>query len=352
MLSVLDQGPVRRDAGPRQAIHDSVTVARELDTAGYARYWVAEHHGTASRAISAPEVLIGAIASATTRSRVGAGGTMLPNHTPLHVAEQFRILHTLYPGRIDLGVGRATGATDAVTGAAPARGLQGDPAPARGLQQDRDVFDASLRELLAFGGRREFPAGAAAGDADIRVMPDDVPLPPVYLLGSSASAARTAAALGLPYAMTAGFRDPALAVEGLRLYRQRFTPARDGDHPYAIVVLRAWVGDDREHAEALAAPERLANVWQLAGDAAALVPVHEALAYRFSEPERAVRDRLDLRSDLVGGPAEVADQLAALAGASGADEVMLVTNTYEPADRVASFRRLAAAVGLAAPASA
>ncbi|MFC0440042.1 MsnO8 family LLM class oxidoreductase [Kutzneria buriramensis] len=334
IFSVLDQGPVRHDIGPRQALCDSLTLAKALDRLGYARMWVAEHHGTASRAIAAPEILIGRLASVTERLRVGAGGIMLPNHAPLHVVEQFRTLEALFPGRIDLGIGRATGANNDVTAAA----LRREP-------ETRDSFDRQLALVLAFAGLGPFPAGAPA---EIRVMPDDVALPPVVLLGASTSSAEAAARLGLPYALSAGFRDPALAVAALRRYRAAF----EGDRPHAILVLRVWVGEDDAHGEAIAASERLANVQQLAGDPQPLRPAEQALAHRYSAAERRIADPLDLRSDLAGGPELVRTRLAELADAAGADEVMVVSNTYDPNDRIASCRRLAAVVGLTAPVAA
>jgi luciferase family oxidoreductase group 1 len=322
-FSILDQGPVGNNASPRQAIHDCVDVAASLDGLGYARYWVAEHHGTASRAISAPEILIACLAQATAQLRVGAGGVMLPNHAPMHVAEQFRLLEALYPGRIDLGIGRSSGTIDAATAAALARG-----------SDSPEGFARDLGQVLEFGAR-------------FAVMPDDAPLPPVYLLGTSPASAELAATLGLPYALSAGFRDPAVVAQVVRRYRASFVPTGHRDQPYAILVLRAWVGADDEHGELLAAPERLANVQQLAGHPASLVPAEAALAHQWTAAERRVGDRLDLRSDIVGGPDYVRDRIVAVIEASGADEIMIVANTYSPGERIASFRRLAEVMGFA-----
>lgn len=331
LYSFLDQGPVRQGVAARQALYDAVELATTLDGLGYTRMWVAEHHGTASRGISAPEILIGRLASVTRRIRVGAGGMMLPNHAPLHLVEQFRTLEALFPGRIDLGVGRATGSNNAVTASALVR----EP-------ESKAAFDRKLALLLAFAGLGPFPPGEPT---DILVMPDDVPLPPVVLLGASMSSAESAARLGLPYALSAGFHDPAAAVAALRAYRDRF----QGTRPHAILVLRAWVGEDDAHGAAIAASERLANVQQLAGNCQPLVPAEHALAYRYTAAERKVSMSVDLRSDLAGGPDLVRTRLAELLDASGADEVMVVSNTYDPADRLASCQRLATAVGLTTP---
>jgi luciferase family oxidoreductase group 1 len=327
-FSILDQGPVGNNASPRRAIRDCVDVAASLDGLGYARYWVAEHHGTASRAISAPEILIAGLAEATAHLRVGAGGIMLPNHAPMHVAEQFRLLEALYPGRIDLGIGRSSGTIDAATASALARG-----------SDSPEGFARELGLVLEFGA---VPAGTG-----IQVMPDDVPLPPVYLLGTSPASAELAARLGLRYALSAGFRDPAVVAQVLRHYRASFVPTRPGDRPYAMLVLRAWVGEDDEHGKLLAAPERLANVQQLAGHPAPLMPAEAALAHPWTEAERRVGDRLDLRSDIAGGPEHVRDRIVAVIAASDADEIMIVANTYSPGERVGSFRRFAEVMGFA-----
>jgi luciferase family oxidoreductase group 1 len=324
--------------GPARAVRDSVELARRAEALGFARYWIAEHHATPSRAIAAPEVLAARIASATSRIRVGTGGVMLPNHTPLHVAEQFRALEALFPGRIDLGVGRSTGSPDDRVAAALARG-----------PRDPEGFAAALRQLLRIGGSpfppdRNGPGDGGPDEEPLSAQPGDVPLPPVYFLGASAAAGETAAALGLPFAISAGFRPPESAALALRGYRERYVPARPGDRPWAILVVRAWVGEDDEHAEALAEPERLANVRQLAGAPEALGSVAEALAHRPTETERRIRAGLDLRSDVVGGRERVERRLRQLITASAADEVMVVTNTPDPEERAASYRRLAQAV--------
>jgi luciferase family oxidoreductase group 1 len=338
-FSILDQGPVAAAGGPARAVRDSVELARRAEALGFARYWIAEHHATPSRAIAAPEVLVARIASATSRIRVGTGGVMLPNHTPLHVVEQFRALEALFPGRVDLGVGRSTGSPDDRVAAALARG-----------PQDPEGFAAALRLLLRTGGVPVPPAangGATGGgteDEPLSAQPGDAPLPPVYFLGASSASGETAAALGLPFAISAGFRPPESSALALRHYRERYVPARPGDRPWAILVVRAWVGEDDEHAEALAEPERLANVRQLAGAPEALGSVAEALAHRPTETERRIRAGLDLRSDVVGGRERVERRLRQLITASAADEVMVVTNTPDPEERADSYRRLAEAV--------
>ena len=212
-LSVLDLSPVVAGSTEAQALHDTVALAIEAERLGFHRYWLAEHHGGAMVASSSPEIMIGAVAGATSRIRVGSGGVMLPNHTPLHVAEQFKVLEALHPGRIDLGIGRAPG-TDQLTAYALRRDAE---------KMDADDFPQQLGELLGFAGARPWPANHPF--RQVRAAPTDVPLPPVYLLGSSAFSAQVAAANGFGFAFAAHIA-PDLAVDVLRLYRERFRPSR------------------------------------------------------------------------------------------------------------------------------
>src|SRR5919202_1396689 len=187
-VSVLDLSPVPAGAPEAQALRNTLDLARHAEGLGYHRYWLAEHHGGAMVASSAPEVLIGHVAGATTRIRVGSGGMMLPNHSPLRVAEQFKVLEALHPGRIDLGIGRAPG-TDQLTALAIRRSRQALVA---------DDLPDQLGELLAFAGSREWPADHPFGH--VRAAPTEVPLPPVYLLGSSEYSAQVAAVNGFGFA--------------------------------------------------------------------------------------------------------------------------------------------------------
>jgi luciferase family oxidoreductase group 1 len=241
-FSVLEQAPTRAGVPGDQSIRDALTLARHVDGLGYTRFWVAEHHAMGGVASSAPEVLIGHVAAVTEHLRVGSGAVLLPNHRPLHVAEQFLMLEALHPGRIDLGIGRSEGATD--------------EAIVQAFQRPEDTahgagFDDQLDELLAFGGVTPLPGEHPL--AGVRAGPVDVALPPVYLLGSSVNSAQTAARRGLGYGFAAYSR-PAVAAEALRLYREHFQPARPGDRPHAILRLKVVVGEDDEHAQALALP--------------------------------------------------------------------------------------------------
>ncbi|WP_055750277.1 LLM class flavin-dependent oxidoreductase [Frankia sp. AvcI1] len=332
-VSIVDQGPVSAEITPAQSLGHSTALAQLADELGYTRFWLAEHHGVRNMAIAAPEILIGHIADRTSRIRVGSGGVMLPNHAPLHVAEQFRTLEALHPGRIDLGVGRSTGTGDDPTRDALLRTPDG-----------LERFGDHLRHLLGIGGRCQLPA-----DDPHRALvasPAGVPLPPVFLLGSSVGSAELAARAGLGYGFFCVYQDPAVAARALRCYRESFVPAAPGDRPLGILAARVWVGEDDEHAEALAAPERLAVLDHLTGNPSPLEPVERALARRLTDAQRAARDTLDVRGDVVGGVDRVASRLGELVAASGADEVMAISNIHDPEDRRNSLRRLAVAAGL------
>lgn len=336
LLSVLDQAPARLGGPPGHAFHDSIALARSVDELGFTRFWVAEHHAIGSVAISAPEVVIGMLAQATRRLRIGSGGILLPNHRPIHVAEQFRSLAALHPGRIDLGIGRSEGALDEATVRAFAR--PSDNAHGEG-------FEEQLDELLAFGEVRPLPEEHPL--ATVRAVPTDVPLPPVYLLGSSVNSAETAARKGLGYGFAA-HTNPDAAAGALRRYREAFVPLHPGDRPHAILAVKVMTGEDDEHARQLSAPSHLSMVQARLGQNAPLLPIEDALAHRWTEAERAAEAQyVDVRADVVGGPETVRAGLEAAVAASGADEVIAISNTSDPEQRVAAFTRLAAVMELA-----
>ncbi len=337
LFSVLDQAPARQGGGAGEAVRHSVVLAEAVDRLGFHRFWVAEHHAIGSVSISAPEVVLGLLAERTRHLRVGSGGILLPNHRPIHVAEQFRVLQALHPGRIDLGVGRSEGALDDAIVRAFAR--PADNAHGAG-------FEAQLDELLAFGGVAPLPPGHPL--ETVRATPDDVPLPPVFLLGSSVSSAETAARKGLGYGFAA-HTNPDGAAPALRRYRARFTPRHDGDRPHAILALKVMVGDDDAHARALNAPSHLSMVRARLGINEALRPVDEALAHRWTEEERAAEAKfIDQRADVTGGPETARVRLEQLGRETQADEIIVISNTTDPAERQAAHARLAHAVGLVA----
>jgi luciferase family oxidoreductase group 1 len=334
LFSVLDQAPTRASVPAAQSIRDVVSLADHVDTLGYARFWIAEHHAMGGVASTAPEVLIGHAAQATQHLRIGSGGILLPNHRPIHVAEQFLTLEALHPGRIDLGIGRSEGATDDATVRAFMRPSDNDHGSG---------FDRQLDELLAFGGIRPLNGGDPL--AGVRAGPAGVALPPIFLLGSTPRSAATAARLGLGYGFAA-YTNPGVVAEALQLYRRQFTPARPGDRPHAILGLKVIVGQDDEHAAALALPWHLALVQHRAGNAAPLMSVEHALAHRWTEAERAAEAKIDRRADVVGGPERARERIATLVAQTEADEVIASSNTFDPIDRRASYERLALAAGL------
>lgn len=322
-LSLLDLFPVAAGTAPSDVIRRSVDIIRLAEELGFVRYWVAEHHNMPSIATAAPEVLIAHLASATTRIRVGSGGIMLPNHTPLRVVEIFRTLEALYPGRIDLGLGRAPG-TDPVTAAALHRG-QGD-----------DV-DERLAELLAFE-RGTFPADHPFHR--ITPMPSDVKLPPIWMLGSTMAGASIAASIGVRYAFAGHFM-MRYARQAIAHYRAHFRPTLEIPAPEAILAVTVVCGETEEHAHRLAAPLRLAVVRTRTGRFSPIASVEEALAYRYTPEEQAIADDFVAHA-VIGDPARVRDELRQLVVETGATELMLSTLQADQAERMASYRRIAA----------
>ncbi|MGH2868732.1 MAG: LLM class flavin-dependent oxidoreductase [Solirubrobacteraceae bacterium] len=331
LLSVLDQSPIAEGSTGAQALHNTLDLAQLTDALGYHRYWVAEHHGGPMLAGPSPEVLIGPLAAATEGIRVGSGGVMLPHYSPLKVAESFTILAALYPGRIDLGLGRAAG-TDQLTMFA--------------LQRDRrqaapDDFPQQLAELLAYFEDdlpEDHPFRHLA-----KTLPGRPELPVPWLLGSSQQSAIWAAELGLRYAF-ADFINPG-GGELARLYRERFAPARDLKSPRTAVA--AWVlcAPSDEEALELAASSRMTFTLLRRGQLIAVPPPEKALAFLAREghpPGGAPRGR----RAIVGSPEKVRSELEALASDYGADEVIVVTITYDHGARRRSYELLADTMGL------
>lgn len=340
-VSVLDLSPVPAGGSAAQAVRDSVDLGRHVDALGFHRMWLAEHHGIPSVASSAPEVLIGHVAAATQRLRVGSGGIMLPNHAPLRIAEEFRVLEALHPGRIDLGIGRAPG-TDQVTALALRRSKESLFA---------EDFTSQLGELLCAGGVRPWPAGHHF--AHLKAIPDDVDLPPVFLLGSSDFSAQVAALNGFGFAFAAHI-NPRGATDALQLYRERFVAGPERAEPHAILTVAAVVGEDDGHADRLAAPARVAFVRLRQGRPVPLPTIEDALAWRPNADEEQLLAAVR-RAQVVGGIETVRDRLDQMLHDTRADELMVTTHVHGHEDRKASYERLAAAFRLqdaTAPASA
>ncbi|MFN8112660.1 MAG: LLM class flavin-dependent oxidoreductase [Solirubrobacterales bacterium] len=329
-VSVLDLSPVVSGSTEAQALRDTIELARHADRLGYERYWLAEHHGGAMVASSSPELMIGQVAAATDGIRVGSGGVMLPNHSPLRVAEQFKVLSALFEDRIDLGIGRAPG-TDQMT--------------AYALRRSREAMAANdlpeqLGELLAFAGSRPWPEGHAF--SHVRAAPFEAPLPPIFLLGSSDFSAQLAASAGLGFAF-AGQINPEMAVDALRLYRDGFQPSEEFPEPYAIVSHAVVCADDDETAQRIAAPSRVAFRRLRAGRPTPLPTVEEAIAEE-GPPKPPVPGRAERM--IVGSPLTVRDRIDELLTLSGADELMAMTNVHDFADRLRSYELLAEAFSL------
>ncbi|WP_328331162.1 LLM class flavin-dependent oxidoreductase [Kribbella sp. NBC_00382] len=329
-LSVLDLSPVPTGTRPSEALHETLELAKSAEAAGYHRYWLAEHHNIPSVVSTSPEVMIAAVAAATSSIRVGSGGIMLPNHSPLKVAESFRVLGGLYPGRIDLGLGRAPG-TDQRTALALRRSREALTA---------DDFLDQYTELRAYA--EGFPAGHPF--APISAQPDDVPLPPVWVLGSSAYGGQAAAALGTGFAYAGHFGnlDPAGVIGS---YRELFQPSPEQSEPHAILALAAIVAETEERAQQLSLANQLSMLRLRSGRPSPLPSPEEAAAYPWSEGERAaVEEWANLVS--VGTPDQVAADLTRRATSAGADELIITTNIHNPAERRHSYDLLATAWGL------
>ena len=323
-LSVLDLAPVPAGGTSRQALADTVALAQHVERLGYGRFWVAEHHGMPGVASSAPAVLIGAVAAATSTIRVGSGGVMLPNHAPLVVAEQFGTLEALHPGRIDLGLGRAPG-TDPATASALRRGASADDFP---------------QELFAL---RSFFSGQWADGhpwSSLQAVPALGNGPAIWLLGSSGYSAQLAGYLGLPFSFAHHFA-PQGTLQALELYRSSFRPSQVLDTPYAMVCASVVLADTDERARELAMPGALSFLRLRSGRPGLLPSVDEALTYDYAPHERAFVEQR-LAQQAVGGPDTVQASLERLLDDTAADELMVTTMVHDPVDRLQSFDRLAA----------
>ena len=330
-LSVLDQSPISQGSSGGEALRHSVDLARHCEQLGYTRYWVAEHHATPMLACASPEVLISAIGAATSHIRVGSGGVMLPHYSPLKVAENFSMLTGMYGERIDLAIGRAPGS---------------DPITAFALQRDRrvaspDDFSEQLGELLAYVNDA---MPVTHRFARLAKLPGGVQRPDVWLLGSSPQSGVWAAELGLPYAF-ADFINPIGGADIAERYRQHYTPSKQHPAPRVLVAIWALCAETDAEAVRLAASSRMAFTLFLQGRLIPVPPVETAL--KFLEEHADEVDALGRRRRwLVGSPDTVAPGIEELAAEYGAEEVMIVTITYDHDARKRSYGLLARAFGL------
>jgi luciferase family oxidoreductase group 1 len=330
-LSVLDLSVVTTGTPPAQSLRNSIDLAKHADQLGYTRYWLAEHHSLASVASPAPEIMIGQIAAATQRIRVGSGGVMLPNHAPLMVAERFKMLEALFPGRIDLGLGRAPG-TDQTTMHALRQRFD---------QRGGDDFIERLIELTLWE-TREFPPNHPYHN--VFAMPNDTVLPPIWLLGSSDYSAQLSAQIGMGFAFAHHFASHD-AADAMIHYRAHFKPSRWRETPYAILAIAVIMAETDEEADRLASSADLNRLLRDRGQYKPLPSIDEAQAYPYTDAERAsiARNRSRL---FVGSEQTVMEKITPLIADCKADEVMVITATYDHEARKRSYSLLAEAFGI------
>ncbi|QIK79259.1 LLM class flavin-dependent oxidoreductase [Sphingomonas piscis] len=322
-LSVLDLAPIPEGSTAADSFRQSAELARHAERLGYRRFWMAEHHSMPGIASAATAVALAYVGSQTSTIRIGAGGIMLPNHAPLTIAEQFGTLESLYPGRVDLGLGRAPG-----TDQAAAYALR------RGLTSDENQFPRDVVELMEY---------FRGGENKVRAVPGEGLSVPVWILGSSLFGAQLAAMLGLPYAFASHFA-PGQMMEAIDLYRHRFQPSEQLDKPYVMLGFNCFAADTDEEAELLATSQQQAFVALRTGNPIKLPPPKPGFADDLPLQARAMLRQV-LSSSAVGSPATVRDQVAAFVARTGADELIVTSQIYDPAARLKSYTLLMDAVG-------
>ncbi len=316
-LSVLDLAPIVEGSDASQAFHSSLDLARHAERWGYRRFWMAEHHNMTGGASAATAVALGHVAAGTSTIRIGAGGVMLPNHAPLVIAEQFGTLAALFPGRIDLGLGRAPG-TDQLTARALRRTLSGDV----------DAFPQDVVELMAYfeppqPGQRI----VAVPGAGLKV--------PVWILGSSTYGAQLAAALGLPYAFASHFA-PQQMMQAIEVYRRLFRPSEQLERPYVMLGYNVFAADTDEEARLIATSMQQAFVNLRTGRPGPLPPPRDGYLEGLPPELRMMLDDV-LGCTAVGAPETVRGRIAEFVARTGADELMLTSQTFDHAARLRSF---------------
>jgi luciferase family oxidoreductase group 1 len=325
-VSILDLVPVILSETPREALRKSLDLVQHAERFGYTRYWVAEHHNMSGIASAATSVVIGYLACGTSTIRVGSGGIMLPNHSPLVIAEQFGTLESLYPGRIDLGVGRAPG-TDPRTVRALRR------APGRS-----DSFPEDVLELQSYLAAPEPGQPRPAGKI-VRAVPGRGTEVPIWILGSSTFGAELAAAYGLPYAFASHFAPDAL-FDALAIYRKRFRPSKQLDRPYAMVGVNVVAADTDEEARRLFTTVQQSFTNLLRGSPGKLQPPIGDIEDYWTPPEAHQASRM-LEHSIVGSPETVRRELECFVALTKADELMVVSSVYDHAARLRSYEIVA-----------
>ncbi|MBI3525698.1 MAG: LLM class flavin-dependent oxidoreductase [Betaproteobacteria bacterium] len=316
-FSILDLSPIAEGSDAAQSFRNTLDLARHGEGLGYRRFWLAEHHGLPGIASAATAVLIGHVAAGTSTIRVGAGGIMLPNHSPLVIAEQFGTLESLFPGRIDLGLGRAPG-SDQVT----ARALR------RNLISSADEFPQDVVDLMDYF--------SVTSKQPVRAIPGAGLNIPLWILGSSLYGAQLAAALGLPYAFASHFA-PAQMMQAIALYRSSFKPSAQLAQPYVMLGFNVFAADTDEEAQFRATSMQQAFVNLRSGRPTRLPPPLEDYLQRIGPQERALLDQV-LSCAAIGAPETVAHQLQSFIARTGADELMITSQIFDHAARLRSYQ--------------
>ena len=319
-ISILDLVPVILGETPREALPKSLELARRAEALGYTRFWVAEHHNMTGIASAATSVVIGYLASGTKSIRVGSGGIMLPNHSPLVIAEQFGTLESLYPGRIDLGLGRAPGT---------------DPRTMRALRRvsvSADSFPEDVLELMLL-------LGEAKRGQPVRAVPGAGTEVPIWILGSSTFGAEFAAALGLPYAFASHFAPDSL-FEALEIYRRRFKPSKQLDHPHAMIGVNVVAADTDEEARRLFTTVQQSFTNLVRGAPGKLQPPVDDIEAYWTPAEKHHASRM-LKYAIVGSPETVKKDLENFIELTKADELMIVCHLHDHAARIKSYEIVA-----------
>jgi len=330
-LSILELGRVRQGADRRAALDEARTLAQHAERWGYRRFWVAEHHNAPTVATAATSLVIAHIAAGTSTIRVGAGGIMLPNHAPYVIAEQFGTLETLFPGRIDLGLGRAPG-TDQLT----LQALRRSPSAA-------DHFPQDVLELQAF-------LGPVQPGQRIEAVPGSGTQVPLWILGSSLFGAQLAAQLGLPFGFASHFA-PQMLDQALRVYHEGFTPSRQLDRPYTLVGVNVIAAPTDAEARRLATSQQMSFADLVRGMRGLVQPPIDDIDQYWSPAEKLHASQM-LACSVIGSPGTVRAGLQALRARTQADELMVVSDVFDPALRQRSFEMIADAAGLRGTAAA
>ena len=321
-FSFLDLCPITEGGSVPESLAHTVDIAQHAERWGFNRFWMAEHHGMPGIASAATAVLIGHVAGATSRIRVGAGGIMLPNHSPLVIAEQFGTLEALYPGRIDLGLGRAPGSDQAT-----ARALR------RNLDTDPDAFPRDVLELIAY----------FEGRTPVRAVPGHDQPVPIWILGSSLFGAQLAAMLGLPYAFASHFA-PAQMMDAIAVYRAQFKPSRFLQRPHVMLGYNVFAADTDDEAHYLASSWQQSFVNLRSGHPGRLPPPVDGYVESLAPQGRKLLEHV-LSCSAIGASGTVADRIKAFVEQTGADELILTSNMHDHAARLRSVEIVAGLIG-------